>query len=127
MDRIFIQALKSEAVIGIFDWERQIRQTLLLDLEFSADIARAAASDSIEDTLNYKQVAKRVAGFVETSSFHLVETLAQRIAFLILEEFAVSWVHVKLSKPGAIRDSRDVGVIIERTREDFERWTSRPD
>ena len=121
MDKIFIHALKSEAIIGIFEWERQVRQTILLDLEFSADIARAAASDSIDDTLNYKKVAKRVVGFVEESSFHLVETLAQRIALLILEEFGVEWVRVRLSKPGAIRNSRDVGILIERSREDLQR------
>ncbi len=119
MDKIFIHALKTETIVGIFDWERQVKQTVVMDIEFSADIAKAARSDSIDDTLNYKGVAKRVLAFVEESSFHLVETLAEHVAMLILEEFGVSWVSITLSKPGAIRGSRDVGVMLERTRQDL--------
>ena len=122
MDKIFIHALKTETIVGIFDWERQVKQTVVMDIEFSANIAKAALSDSIDDTLNYKGVAKRVLAFVDESSFHLVETLAERIAMLILEEFGVSWVSITLSKPGAIRGSRDVGVTLERTRQDLARW-----
>jgi dihydroneopterin aldolase len=103
MDKIFIHALKTEAIIGIFDWERQVRQTVILDIEISADTLKAALSDSIEDTLNYKRIAKRVLAFVEASQFHLVETLAEHIAMLILEEFGVAWVRLSLSKPGAVR------------------------
>ena len=125
MDKIFIHALKTETIVGIFDWERQVKQTVVMDIEFSADIAKAARSDSIDDTLNYKGVAKRVLAFVDESSFHLVETLAQHIAMLILEEFGVSWVSITLSKPGAIRSSRDVGVMLERTRQDLETWRAR--
>jgi dihydroneopterin aldolase len=122
MDKIFIRALKTETIVGIFDWERQVKQAVVVDIEFSADIAKAALSDSIDDTLNYKGVAKRVLAFVDESSFHLVETLAEHIAMLILEEFGVSWVSITLSKPGAIRGSRDVGVMLERTRQDLESW-----
>jgi dihydroneopterin aldolase len=125
MDKIFIHALKTETIVGIFDWERQVKQTVVVDIEFSADIAKAARSDSIDDTLNYKAVAKRVLAFVDESSFHLVETLAEHVAMLILEEFGVSWVSITLSKPGAIRGSRDVGVILERTRQDLETWRTR--
>jgi 7,8-dihydroneopterin aldolase/epimerase/oxygenase len=125
MDKIFIHALKTETIVGIFDWERQVKQTVVMDIEFSADIRKAALSDSIDDTLNYKAVAKRVLAFVEESSFHLVETLAEHIAMLILEEFGVSWVSIALSKPGAIRSSRDVGVKLERTRSDLETWRAR--
>jgi 7,8-dihydroneopterin aldolase/epimerase/oxygenase len=125
MDKIFIHALKTETIVGIFDWERQVKQTVVMDIEFSADIRKAAVSDSIDDTLNYKGVAKRVLAFVDESSFHLVETLAQHIAMLILEEFGVSWVSITLSKPGAIRSSRDVGVMLERTRQDLETWRAR--
>ena len=125
MDKIFIHALKTETIVGIFDWERQVKQTVIMDIEFSADIAKAALSDSIDDTLNYKRVAKRVLAFVDESSFHLVETLAERIAMLILEEFGVGWVSITLSKPGAIRGSRDVGVMLERTRQDLETWRTR--
>ena len=118
MDRIFLTGLTTEAIIGIFDWEREVRQTIAVDLEMSADIRRAAATDHIDDTLNYKKVAKRVLAFVEDSRFQLIETLAERIAGLILAEFRVDWVRVTLHKPGAIRHSRDVGVIIERSRQD---------
>ena len=122
MDKIFIHALKTETIVGIFDWERQVKQTVLIDIEFSADIRKAALSDSIEDTLNYKGVAKRVLAFVEESSFHLVETLAEHIAMLLLKEFGVAWVRIALSKPGAIRSSRDVGVMLERQTEDLKTW-----
>ena len=118
MDRIFLTGLTTEAIIGIFDWEREVRQTIAVDLEMSADIRRAAATDHIDDTLNYKKVAKRVLAFVQDSRFQLIETLAERIAELILTEFQVDRVRVTLHKPGAIRHSRDVGVIIERSRRD---------
>ena len=125
MDTIFIHALKTETIVGIFDWERQVKQTVILDIEFSADIRKAALTDSIDDTLNYKRVAKRVLAFVEESSFHLVETLAEHVAMLILEEFAVAWVRITLSKPGAIRSSRDVGVMLERALADLGSWRAR--
>jgi dihydroneopterin aldolase len=122
MDKIFIHALKTEAIIGIFDWERQVKQTVVVDIELSADIAKAALTDSIADTLNYKGVAKRVLAFVETSQFHLVETLAEHIAMLILEDFGVEWVSIVVSKPGAVRSSRDVGVALERDRSRLDEW-----
>jgi dihydroneopterin aldolase len=122
LDKIFIHALKTEAIIGIFDWERQVKQTILVDLEFSANIRKAALSDSIDDTLNYKKVAKRVLSFIEASQFHLVETMADSVAMLLLEDFGLEWVKVVLSKPGAIRSSRDVGIIIERNRADLDSW-----
>jgi len=119
VDTIFLNDLRVETVIGIYDWERRIRQTVSINLEIAADIRRAAASDSIEDTLNYKAVAKRLIEFVEGSSFQLVETLAERIAEIVVTEFDVSRVKVILNKPGAIRGARDVGVSIERTSADF--------
>lgn len=114
MDRIFLSDLRIDTVIGIWDWERRIRQTVSIDLEMSCDIRRAAASDSVDDTLNYKQVAKRLQQFVGESSFHLVETLAEKIAGIVRDEFGVDWVRVRVNKPGAIRGASDVGVIIER-------------
>jgi dihydroneopterin aldolase len=114
MDKIFLHELKIETIIGIWEWERKIRQTVVIDLEMSADIARAAATDDVADTLNYKSVAKRVQQFVGESSFQLVETLAERIAGIVRDEFDVAWVKVTVHKPGAIRGSRDVGIIIER-------------
>jgi len=114
MDKIFLQELKVETIIGIWEWERKIRQTVIIDLEMSADIAKAAATDDVADTLNYKSVAKRIQGFVADSSFQLVETLAEKIAEIIRGEFGVAWVRVTVHKPGAIRGSRDVGIDIER-------------
>ncbi len=114
MDKIFLSELKIDTTIGIWEWERRIRQTVIIDLEMSADIARAAASDDVADTLNYKSVAKRVQDFVANSSFQLVETLAEQIATIVREEFPVAWVQVRVNKPGAIRGSKAVGVLIER-------------
>lgn len=114
MDIIFLSEMKIDTVIGIWDWERKIRQTVVIDLEMAADIRKAAASDSVDDTLNYKLVAKRVQEFVGDSEFQLVETLAEKIAAIINDEFAVPWVRVRVNKPGAIRGARDVGVVIER-------------
>ena len=116
MDRIFITALTAETVIGIYDWEREVKQRLEIDLEMSMDLRAAARSDAIEDTLNYKSVAKRVLAFVEGSSFRLVEALAGEIARIVLEEFKIERVKVTVHKPGAIRHSRDVGVVVERGR-----------
>ncbi|HHC72781.1 MAG TPA: dihydroneopterin aldolase [Thiotrichales bacterium] len=116
MDIIFIRQLQIETIIGIYDWERNTRQTVVLDLEMAADIGRAAASDAIEQTLDYKAVAKRIIGFVEQSSFQLVETLAEEIARIVLEEFDVPWLRLTLDKRGAVRGSEGVGVIIERGR-----------
>lgn len=114
MDKIFLNELKVDTVIGIWDWERKIRQTVVIDLEMSADVAKAAATDNVDDTLNYKLVAKRIRTFVADSSFQLVETLAERIAGIVRDEFDVEWVKVRVNKVGAIRGSRDVGILIER-------------
>ena len=114
MDIIYLRDLRVEAVIGIWEWERNVRQTVSIDLEMAADIRKAAASDRVEDTLNYKSVAKRLQAFVADSSFQLVETLAERIAAIVIAEFDVPWVRVRVNKPGAIRGARDVGVLIER-------------
>lgn len=116
-DTIFVSDLRIETVIGIWDWERKIRQTVSIDLEMGADIRRAAETDSIDDTLNYKAVAKRIQQFVSESEFQLVETLAEKVADIILSEFEVPWVTVRINKPGAIRGARDVGVMIRRFKD----------
>jgi dihydroneopterin aldolase len=114
MDIVFIRELQIETVIGIYDWERKIRQTISLDIEMAADIQKAAKSYNIDDTLSYKTVAKRLIEFVEESEYELVEALAEKICSIIIEEFSVPWVKLSLSKPGAVRGSKAVGVIIER-------------
>ncbi|HHS84124.1 MAG TPA: dihydroneopterin aldolase [Gammaproteobacteria bacterium] len=114
MDIIYLRDLRIETVIGIYDWERCIKQVVSLDLEMAADIRRAAASDAIEDTLDYKSVAKRLIEFVGSSEFQLVETLAERVTEIIRDEFGVPWVRLCVNKKGAVRGARDVGVIIER-------------
>ena len=116
MDIIYISQLRVETVIGVYEWERHIRQVVLLDLEMATDVARAAATDNIADALNYKAVAKRVAAFVEGTRFQLVETLAERVAERVLDEFGVPWVRLRVCKEGALRGVREVGILIERGR-----------
>ena len=118
-DRIFLRGLTAECVIGFIDWERRVKQTVVVDLELPVDCRHAAVSDDVTDTVDYKKVSKRVLAFIEASEFKLVETLAQRLALLILEEFAIEWIRLSINKPGAIRNSRDVGVSIERSRADL--------
>jgi 7,8-dihydroneopterin aldolase/epimerase/oxygenase len=114
MDSVFIEDLRIETVIGIYDWERKIKQTIAIDLEMAFDNRKPAASDKIDDTLDYKSVSKRLIAFVESSHFELVETLAERCAEIVRNEFHVPWLRLKLSKPGAVTGSKAVGVIIER-------------
>ncbi|MEW7977407.1 MAG: dihydroneopterin aldolase [Candidatus Sedimenticola endophacoides] len=114
MDIVFLRDLRIDTVIGIYDWEREIRQTVVLDLEMGWDIRPAAASECIDDALDYKAVSKRLQGFVQGSEFQLVETLAERICQIVREEFSVPWVRLTLNKIGAVSAARDVGVIIER-------------
>lgn len=114
MDIVFIRELKIQTLIGVFEWERAIRQAVVLDLEMGVDIRQAAATDQLEHALNYKAVANRLIRFVEDSRFQLVETLAEAIAQILQQEFGVSWLRLRVSKPGAVRGSLDVGVLIER-------------
>jgi dihydroneopterin aldolase len=114
MDIVFIRELRIETVIGIYEWERKIKQPVILDLEMGADIARAAASDAIQDALDYKAVSKRLIEYVKASEFQLVETLAERCSEIVLHEFKVPWVRLTVNKIGALSAARDVGVIIER-------------
>tara|TARA_R110000787_G_scaffold82853_4_gene178915 strand:+ start:665 stop:1051 length:387 start_codon:yes stop_codon:yes gene_type:complete len=114
VDMVYIRELEVDTIIGIYDWEREVRQTISLDLDMATDISRAAHSDNIDDALNYKAVAKRLIQFIENSNCLLVERLADQVAQIVITEFAVPWVRLRLSKPGALRGSRDVGLIIER-------------
>lgn len=119
MDKIFLSQLSVECIVGIWDWERRVKQTVVIDVEMAADIRRAAATDSIEDTIDYKRVAKRLLAFIGDSQYQLVETLTEQIARVIVTEFGVSWVKVRLNKRGAIRGARDVGIEIERRAQDY--------
>lgn len=114
MDIVFIKGLRIETVIGIYDWEKAIRQPVVLDLEMASDVRRGAATDRIEDALDYKAVSKRLKQFVGDARFELVETLAERCASIVREEFGVPWVRLTLNKVGAVSDAEGVGVVIER-------------
>ncbi len=113
-DKIFLEALEVTCIIGIFDWERKTPQKILIDLEFPANIRRAAKRDRIEDTVDYKRIAKRILTFAGASRFQLIETLAEKLAALLLKEFALKEVTLRISKPGAVRGSKNVGVEITR-------------
>lgn len=114
MDIVFIHDLKVKTVIGVFAWERRIRQTVCFNLEMGCDISAAAASDQLAHALDYKAISKRITAFVEQAEFQLVETLAESVARLVREEFGVAWLRLSLSKPGALSAARDVGIVIER-------------
>ncbi|MDA8647097.1 dihydroneopterin aldolase [Porticoccaceae bacterium] len=114
MDIVYIRDLRIETIIGIYDWEREVKQTVSLDLEMAHDIRRAAETDDIAHALNYKSIAKRLISFIEKSEFLLVERMAEEVANIVREEFSVPWVRLRVSKPGALRGSKDVGILIER-------------
>ena len=116
MDIIYLHDLKIDTIIGIFEWERRVKQAVILDLDMAADIRKAAASDKIADTLDYKAVSKRLIEYVGANQFQLVETLAERVAEIVLKEFGISWLRLRVNKKGAVRGAVDVGVIIERSR-----------
>ncbi len=116
LDTIFITDLQIETIIGVYDWERHTPQTVAIDLEMAADIGAAVRTDDIRHTVDYKAVAKRLIAYVGESRFELVETLVERVAGIVRDEFGVPWVRVRLRKPGAVRGARDVGIVIERGR-----------
>ena len=115
MDTVFISELEIETIIGIYDWERTTKQVVRIDIEMATDIKKAAKTDNIDDTLNYKAVAKRLIDFVGKSEFLLVEALAENVASMVINEFNVPWLRLRVNKPGAIRGSKSVGITIERS------------
>lgn len=119
MDIIYINDLRIETIIGIYGWERKIKQTVVLDIEMGTDIRKASVSDAVEDTLNYKSVAERLISFIGDSEFELIETLAEQVANILLDEFAVPWLRLRVNKQGALKGVRDVGVIIERSHKEI--------
>ncbi len=114
MDIIFLRGLEIDTVIGIYDWEREIKQTIVLDIEMATNISKAAETDDITHTLDYKAVSERIVKFVEQSEFYLVEKLIEEIAVVLQSEFNIPWVRIILNKRGAISRAKDVGIIIER-------------
>lgn len=114
MDIVFVENLKIAACIGVWEWERRVKQNLIVDIQLGCDIHQAAQSDSIEDAISYKDVATRIHDFVAESNFKLIESVAESIATIILEEFSATWCRVKISKPRAVEKASNVGVIIER-------------
>ncbi len=116
MDIIYLRELKVPCTIGVWEWERRIKQMVVIDLELGTDVRPPAASDRLADALDYKALAKRVTQYVEASQFHLVEALAENLAATVLAEFGVPWVRVRVNKRGAVRGATDVGVVIERGR-----------
>lgn len=114
MDIVFIRELRADTIIGVYDWERRVRQTVVLDLEMASDNRRAAGSDRIEDALDYAAVSQRLLSFIQGSEFQLIETMAEQVAQIVMGEFAVPWLRLRLCKPGAVSRARDVGVLIER-------------
>lgn len=115
-DWIYLRGMRADAVIGIFPWERRVKQTVILDIDLNVDVGAGAQTDDIRDTLDYKAVAKKVLSFVAESRFHLVETLAEGVAELILSEFDVPRLRLRVNKRWALRGVKDVGVAIERYR-----------
>ncbi len=120
MDKIFLRELEIDAVIGIWEWERQVKQKVSIDLEIGTDVRGAALTDAVDDTVNYKNVAKRLIDFVGNSEFQLVESLADAVAEIVIKEFSVSWLKLSVAKPGAIQGSKTVGISIERTTADYD-------
>ena len=119
MDKIFLRELEIDAVIGIWEWERRIKQKISIDLDMATDARGASGADQVDAALNYRDVAKRLIDFVGNSKFELVESLAEAVARIIIVEFKVPWARVSIAKPGAISGSRTVGITIERTAEDY--------
>ncbi len=113
-DLVFVHGLRVEALIGVHAWERELLQVLLIDLDLAADVRAAAARDALGDTLNYQAIAQRVREFVSASSYQLVESLAEALASLLIEEFAIPWLRLRITKPGAVPGADAVGVLIER-------------
>ncbi len=116
MDIVYLHGLRLETIIGIWEWERQVRQTVVVDLDLGTDIAQAASSDAIEDTVDYKEVANRLVKLANESEFLLVEALAENISEILINDFGVEWLRIRINKQGALTGVRDVGVIIERGR-----------
>jgi dihydroneopterin aldolase len=114
MDIIYLHGLKCECTIGVWEWEKAITQTLVLDIELATDTAKAAKNDDLKEALDYQAITERVHAYAKDNAFELIETLVERIAALILNDFDTAWVRIKLDKGQAVKGVKNVGVIIER-------------
>ena len=119
-DKIYIEYLRVKSTICIFDWEKKIKQEVSISYEIPHDNKKAAAEDIIEATTDYKTITKAIIAFVEGNKFELVETFAEKIAEMVIKDFKVEEIRLRVSKPGALRFSKDVGVIIERNKSSYE-------
>jgi dihydroneopterin aldolase len=119
VDKIFLRELKVETIIGFWEWERRIKQIVIIDLEIASDARTAANSEKVAGTLNYEVLAKRLVEYVGGSQHQMVEALATAIGRIVISEFGAPWVKVSVAKPGAIPTAREVGVVIERTSADY--------
>ena len=113
-DTVFIRGLKAVSVIGCYDWERDIRQTLVIDLELEAEFARAAQTDALEDALDYAAISQRVIAVCDASRFQLLEALAEHLASIVLAEFSIERLRMTITKPGAVAEAEGVGVVVDR-------------
>ncbi|EHK8985208.1 bifunctional dihydroneopterin aldolase/7,8-dihydroneopterin epimerase [Vibrio vulnificus] len=114
LDKVFIEQLEVITTIGVYDWEQQIKQKLVLDIEMAHDNRPAGKSDDVADALDYAQVSEAVLNHIESGRFLLVERVAEEVAELIMTQFSVPWIRIHLAKPGAVPQARAVGVVIER-------------
>ncbi|SJL85004.1 dihydroneopterin aldolase [Vibrio palustris] len=114
MDKVFIDQLDVIATIGVYDWEQQIKQKLTLDIEMAHNNRPAGLSDDVVDALDYASVSNAILQHIESGAFLLVERVAEEIADLIMTQFNVPWIRVKVSKPKAVPQAHSVGVVIER-------------
>ena len=117
MDIVYLHGIEVDCVIGVWDWEREITQRISIDLDMGHDLTKAGETDELEYTLNYKEVSKQVTEFCVQRQAKLVESLAAGIAELLLESFGCQWCRVKINKTGAVRGAKNVGVIIERSKD----------
>tara|TARA_Y100001970_G_C14210663_1_gene846692 strand:- start:758 stop:1120 length:363 start_codon:yes stop_codon:yes gene_type:complete len=116
MDKIFLRDLKLKTRIGIFEWEKQIDQVININIEVGTDIKRASETDDVQYSLDYKSLSIKVKDYVSNNQHDLIETLIENIAQMLLDEFDINYVTISISKPGAIRDSQDVGIEITRNK-----------
>ncbi|WP_438468670.1 bifunctional dihydroneopterin aldolase/7,8-dihydroneopterin epimerase [Vibrio vulnificus] len=114
LDKVFIEQLEVITTIGVYDWEQQIKQKLVLDIEMAHDNRPAGKSDDVADALDYAQVSEAVLNHIESGRFLLVERVAEEVAEFIMTQFSVPWIRIRLAKPGAVPQARAVGVVIER-------------